>query len=216
MSDDNSTRSDGISNSISLAISILALLISAGGLYWQFLRGPKLRTYQPNVVYVSPSAIGVPVAFTNEGTSADVVVGGSLDFTPQGASKKVIPLFWTAPFEEKRTYDASAADNQKWKIDSVEYVRFSHLPIKAGETEARIFWFDHRTDLGLQPGCYHACGRFITARHSTVPAVEGSEPEDCSFSADFQVADSDLSMIRPRQNAGPMQDDVTVPVTHCP
>jgi len=72
MGDDNASKSDGISNSVSLVISILAMLISAGTLYWQFLRGPKLRAYQPNVLYVSKQSIGIPVAFTNEGTSADV------------------------------------------------------------------------------------------------------------------------------------------------
>ena len=41
MADVDSSKSDGISNSVSLVISILAMLISAGGLYWQFLRGPK-------------------------------------------------------------------------------------------------------------------------------------------------------------------------------
>jgi hypothetical protein len=216
MGDENSAKSDGISNSVSLGISILALLISAGGLYWQFLRGPKVRAYQPNVVYVSSSSIGIPVAFTNEGTTADVVVSGSLELTPRPPGlNQAIPLFWVSPSEQKRSYDASAPDGQKWADEKVDYVLFSHLPIKAGETDAEIFWFDQRVNIGLQPGCYHACGRFGTARRVTVPAATGPVTKDCSFSVDFELTGSDLSLLQPRPNAGPLQDDVTVAVKQC-
>ncbi|HEY6292035.1 MAG TPA: hypothetical protein VI455_10825 [Terriglobia bacterium] len=215
MADENS-KSDGISNSVSLAISILALLISAGGLYWQFLRGPRIRAYQPNVVYVGRSQIGIPVAFTNEGTTADVVVSGSLDLTPRTSGfDKPIPLFWVSPFEQKKGYDPAAAEQQKWTSEKVDYVLFSHLPIKAGDTDAEIFWFDARVNLGLQPGSYHACGRFMTARRVTVPAATGlirAASRDCSFSVDFELAPSDLSILTPRADGSSLQDDVTVPV----
>jgi len=114
------------------------------------------------------------------------------------------------------TYDASAPPSQKWASEKVDYVLFSHLPIKAGETDAEIFWFDHRSEMGLQAGCYHACGQFTTARRSTIPSADGSARKDCSFSVDFQLAASDLDLLKPRPNAGPMEDDVTVPVKQCP
>jgi hypothetical protein len=212
MADDKSSKSDGISNSVSLAISILALLISGGGLYWQFLRGPRVRSYQPNVVYVGKSELGIPVAFTNEGTAADVVVSGSLDLTPRPPGlNQEIPLYWVSPFEEKESYDPSA-QGQKFEKEKVDYVLFSHLPIKAGDTDAEIFWFDARSNLGLQSGSYHACGRFRTASRAIVPAATKATSKDCSFSVDFDLTASDLSLLEPRANAGPLQDEVTVTV----
>jgi len=74
MGDDGTGQSAGFSNMVSLAISVLALFASLATLYWQFLRGPKVRAYQPNVVYLGRSQIGIPVTFTNDGTAADVVV----------------------------------------------------------------------------------------------------------------------------------------------
>ncbi|HEV2380296.1 MAG TPA: hypothetical protein VG206_10930 [Terriglobia bacterium] len=212
MGDENSSKSDGISNSVSLVISILAMLISAGGLYWQFLRGPKVRAYQPNVVYVGKSQIGVPVAFTNEGAKADVVMSGSLDLTPQPGSSEAIPLYWVSPYEEKDSYDPSVQDPQKrFTKEKVDYVRFSHLPIKAGETDAEMFWFDKRSDIGLKPGSYHACARFATARGHTVPAATGSASQNCSFSVDFELTGPILSMLEFPPN-GLGLDDVAVPV----
>ncbi len=213
MADDKSSRSDGISSSVTLAISILALLVSAGGVYWQFLRGPRVRAYQPNVVYVGKSQVGIPVAFTNEGTAADVVVSGSLDLTPRPPQfNQEIPLLWLSPFEEKESYDPNAAQSLKYTKEKVDYVLFSHLPIKAADTDAEIFWFDAQRDLGLQPGSYHACGRFRTAARVLVPSATKGTPRDCSFSVDFDLSASDLSTLEPRSNAGPLNDDVTVHV----
>lgn len=212
MADERSSNGNGVSNSVSLAISILALLISGGGLYWQFLRGPRVRAYQPNVVYVGKSQLGIPVAFTNEGTAADVVVAGSLNLTPRPPGfNQEIPLYWVSSFEEKDSYDPNA-QGQKFTKEKVDYVLFSHLPIKAGDTDAEIFWFDARSNLGLQPGSYRACGRFRTASRAVVPAATKAAPKDCSFSADFDLSASDLSSLEPRTNAGPLQDDVTIPV----
>jgi len=212
MADDKSSKSDGISNSVSLAISILALLISGGALYWQFLRGPRVRAYQPNVLYVGKSQLGIPVAFTNEGTAADVVVSGSLDLTPRPPGfNREIPLYWLSSFEEKESYDPNA-QGQKFTKEKVHYVLFSHLPIKAGDTDAEIFWFDARSNLGLQPGAFHACGRFRTASKAVVPNATKAASKDCSFSVDFDLTASDLSSLEPRPNAGPLQDDVTVSV----
>jgi hypothetical protein len=209
----DSSKSDGISNSVSLAISILAMLISAGGLYWQFLRGPKVRAYQPNVVYVAKSQIGVPVAFTNEGAKADVVVSGTLDLTPQPpASGEAIPLYWVSPYEEKDSYDPNIQDPQKrFTKEKVDYVRFTHLPIKAGETDAEMFWFDKRSDIVLKPGPYHACARFVTASGTTVPTAMGAASSNCSFSVEFELTGSILSMLElPPSGLG--LDDVAVPV----
>jgi hypothetical protein len=218
MGDDNSSKSGGISNSVSLGLSILAVLISAGGLYWQFLRGPRIRAYQPNVVYVSTTSIGVPVAFTNEGTSADVLVSGSLDLTPRPPKlDQAIPLYWVSPFEEEDSYDPNEQNPQKkYTKEKVEYVLFSHRPIKAGETDAEIFWFDHHVDIGLEPGCYHACGRFGTARGVTVPGATSATTRACSFSADFELSGTNLGMLQPHPNAAPLLDVVPVPVKQCP
>lgn len=214
MGDDKSSKNEGVSNKVSLVISVLALLISAGGLYWQFLRGPRVRAYQPNVVYVAKSQIGIPIAFTNEGTTADVVVSGSLDLTPHPqALDQPMKLIWVSPFERKKSYDQDAPDEkQKWADEKVDYVLFSHLPIKAGDTDAEIFWFQAplNGNIDLQPVSYHGCGRFMTARRAIVPSAMSParvSSKDCSFSVDFEIPRSDLSTL-----GSPAHEAVTVEV----
>jgi hypothetical protein len=214
MADDKSSKSDGISTSVSLAISILALLISGGGLYWQFLRGPRVRAYEPNVVYVGKTQIGIPVAFTNEGTASDVVTSGSLGLTPRPPGlDHEIALRWVSPFEEKESYDPNAkTESQKYEKEKVDYVLFSHLPIKAGDTDTEIFWFDAGASLGLEQKSYRACVRFGTARGGIVPAATKAAPKNCSFSVDIDLTRSDLGLLDKPIGDPAKQDDLTVPV----
>src|SRR5271157_4758766 len=99
MGDNDHAKGRGFSDQISLLISLFALLASGVTLYFQFWQGPLVRVYPSRMVYLSKSnQIGIPVAFTNSGTAADVIIGGSIDLArdTHGPSQ-AFRLRWVSP-----------------------------------------------------------------------------------------------------------------------
>ncbi len=87
-----------LSDGLTIGFAALALLVSGVTLYDQFLRGPALRAYPPNLVYVTKSQIGIPAAFTNAGTATDVIVDGSLEISEEASGPpQTLKLRWVSP-----------------------------------------------------------------------------------------------------------------------
>lgn len=192
---DQGKKSELSTDRISLGIAILALLVSAFGLYYQFLQGPVVRAYRPNVVYLTKSQIGVPVAFTNTGTAADVVTDGSLKLSWNGQSRdQTLKLKWVSPFERR-----ISLEDGKWKEEAREYSPFSHLLLKAGDTDQEILWFVPSSGFSLQPGSYRACANFLSVSGGMIrPGAKAGRPplrEECSARAEFELNSTQLDML---------------------
>jgi hypothetical protein len=196
MGDADSGKERGLSDRITLALATLALLVSAVTLYDQFLKGPEVRAYRPNLVYLTKSQIGIPVAFTNGGTAADVVVNGSLEIAQDGSGpQQTLKLRWVSPFEKRLTYQ-----NGKWTQPEREYSPFTPFPLKAGEADQKIFWFEPQSgDINFQPGIYHACARFMATSsgviRSGVKVATSASQERCSSSVQFEVTTGSLEIL---------------------
>ncbi len=187
MGENGREKNSGLSTDrISLGIAILALAVSAFTLYYQFLQGPVVRAYRPNVVYLTKSQIGIPVAFTNTGTATDVVTDGSLKLTRNGQPEQALKLAWVSPFEKR-----ISLEDGKWKEEAREYLPFSHLPLKAGDTDQEVFWFVPSSSFTFQPGPYRACASFFAVSEGMVrPGAKAGRPplkEECSAWVEFEL-----------------------------
>lgn len=183
---------------ISLAISILALLVSGFTLYYQFLLGPVVRAYRPNGVYLTKTQIGIPVAFTNTGTAAEVVTDGwlKLNSNDQGPDQS-LKLRWVSPFEKRFSYE-----NGQWKEEVRTYSPFSHLLLKAGDTDEEVFWFEPPgpSNFSLQAGHYRACAAFRAVNEDLVrPGAKAGRPlaakEGCSTSMEFDLNSGQVGVL---------------------
>jgi hypothetical protein len=206
---DNSGKGGGSSDRMSLVISLFALVASGATLYYQFWRGPVVRAYPSHKVYLSKSRqIGVPVAFTNAGTAADVVTEGSLDLTrdAQGPSW-AFDLRWVSPFEQRFSFE-----NGKWTEAEQVYSPFTSLSLKAGDTDAEVFWFEPQSgNFSFQPGRYTACTHFVSAEKKTIPSGEkigkSGPQQDCSSFITFELDSGMLGILN-----GGSQDNVALDV----
>ena len=193
---DGAAKQRNFSDRITLAIATLALLIGAVTLYDQFLKGPEIRAYGPNLIYLTKSQIGIPVAFTNGGTAADVVIGGSLDVARDAQRlDQTFKLRWVSPFEKRLTYE-----NGKWIQAKPEYSPFTPFPLRAGDADQKIFWFEPQSgNVNFQAGAYHACAGFLTVSSGMVrPGINvriSTSKEHCSCTVQFELTSGDLGML---------------------
>lgn len=195
MGEDDKDKERGLSvDRVSLGIAILALAVSVFTLYYQFLQGPVVRAYRPNVVYLTRSQIGIPVAFTNAGTAADVVTDGSLKLSWNAQSpEQVFKLTWVSPFEKR-----ISLEDGKWKEEAREYLPFSHLPLKAGDTDQEVFWFVPSAGFTFRPGPYSACASFLSVGGGMVrPGARAgrSLKEECSAWVEFELNNAQADML---------------------
>jgi hypothetical protein len=196
MGNGDSKREMKLSDWLTFGIAGLALLVSGVTLYDQFLKGPVLSAYRPNLVYLTKSQIGIPAAFTNAGTASDVIVDGSLEIAQDASGPpQTLKLRWVSPFEKQLTYE-----NGKWTQSEREYSPFTAFPLKAGDADEKIFWFQPQSgDINLQPGTYEACARFTAITSGLVrPGVKranSTSQERCSSSVQFEITSGNLQIL---------------------
>ena len=185
-----------LSDWLTIGIAGVALLVSGATLYDQFLKGPALSAYRPNLVYLTKSQVGIPAAFTNTGTAADVIVDGSLEIAQDASGPpQTLKLRWVSPFEKQLTYE-----NGKWTQSERQYSPFTAFPLKAGDADQKIFWFEPQSGvLNFQPGTYRACARFTAITSGLIrPGVKrpnAISQEHCSSSVEFEITSGNLGIL---------------------
>ena len=174
--------------SISLVVSIVAVVFSAWSFYYQSLRGSRPLAFPANVFYVSGlQQIGVPVSFYNSGTTTAVVRKASLQLSTAAGQTESLRLRWISPFENR-----VVQKENKWATVEVTYTGFTVLPLKPGDTDSEVFWFE--PDPGqltlAAANHYSACAKFFSVDNRLVPAGERAvAPTDkqCSVSFEFDL-----------------------------
>jgi hypothetical protein len=185
-----------LSDWLTIGIAAVALLVSGVTLYDQFLKGPALSVYRPNLVYLTKSQVGIPAAFTNAGTATGVIVDGSLELAQDASGpRQTLKLRWVSPFEKQLTYESG-----KWTQSKKQYSPFTAFPLKAGDADEKIFWFEPQSgDLNLQPGTYHACARFTAIGSGLIrPGVQrakSTSQEPCSSEVQFAITSGNLGIL---------------------
>ncbi len=91
-------------------------------------------------------------------------------------------------------------ENGKWTQSERQYSPFTAFPLKAGDADEKIFWFEPQSgDISLQPGTYLACARFTAITTGLIrPGVKranSTSQQRCSSSVQFEITSGQLGIL---------------------